>query len=176
MTTMTKQGMMRLLAILLCAVLSILAVACTTSQITVALNVAALAVSVANSTVSGISMDAATKAQVTGYLGAVGTALTSAAKYMKSGTITAAQIAEISSSLTAAVVPVLPGGIPSNVKTALQAVASGVSSFLVLLESSQGTYSMAPAGRSSPTGTYKLRLTHKDKRIINDSLRLLRSK
>jgi len=149
--------------------LTVILVGCTTSRITIALNVAALATSTGSTTVASVSsLDPSTRSQITGYLSAVTTALTAAANDLKSGTITGPRIASISADLAAAVVPNLPDSVPTNVKTALTSVSTAVRTFVSLLEA-ENTRSLS-ARSVKPV---QLKLSYRDRAIVGDSLQLL---
>lgn len=157
------------LALLIIVSSTLMLIGCATSQITVSLNIAAMAVSAASSTISTIDLDPSTKTQTVAYLAATGQALTSAAGYIKSGTITPAQVAQISTALSAAAVPILPDTVPPKVRGAISAVTSGVQAFLSLLE---GTKSYG-ATRGSAVVAYKLQLTRGDSGKIAEAQKML---
>jgi len=150
--------------ILLSALLAValLLVACSTSQLAVALNVASLATEVAASTIQGA---AGLPPALPAYLDAVTTALSTAATDLQSGTITPVQIAQVSDALLAAVVPSLPATVPAIVRTALGAVAAGVGAFLAILQ----TQGVAPQTATSG-GSYQFRLTFRDRGLVAQSV------
>lgn len=159
------------LAVLVAIILCLAMLACTVSQVTVCLNLAATATSVASTTVANVgNMDSTLRSQIVTYLSATSTALTSAATILKGGTITSAQIASIAAALTSSVAPALPDSVPASVKSTLATVTSAVQSFLSVLESQQTV--KASAGRYGVT-TFRFDLTRKDKGLISDSLREL---
>lgn len=159
--------MRKFLYVSLC-VLCLLLSACATSKIVVSLNISALAVSAASTTIAGVqSMDSGIRTQVVTYLSAISTALTSAAAELKTGSITAVKVTAISAALSAAVVPVLPDSVPGSVKTSVTAVTTAVQLFLSLLS----TQSELVGASNSPV---EIRLSYKDRRMVNNSLNLLK--
>jgi hypothetical protein len=163
--------MKKTLSVIVALVLCICLIGCSVSQITTTLNVVSLAVSVASVTVAGTSgIDPAIKAEVVNYLSATSAALSTAAKEMKSGKITAVQIAQIGATLSAALLPALPDSVPAAVRSAVAAVTAGVQAFLVQLNAMLGDSALR---KGSAGATYQLRLSHKDQRVLNSALRLL---
>lgn len=154
------------------AVVCFILIGCTTSQIATSLNVAALAVSAASTTINNVSIDPALKSQIGTYLSATAAALTEAGTYMKGGSITAAQIAGISAKLTSTVAPALPDSVPPQVKVGLTTAAAGVSVFLEMLEAQAASPAALGAGRSG-NRTYTIKLSYRDKRLIDQSLKCL---
>ena len=151
-------------------VLAVLLAACSTSQIAVALNVASMATSVAASTIQGVSgLEPGVQTQIVNYLGAVTTALGTAATDMQAGAISVAQAGAIADALLAAVVPSLPSTVPVIVRTALGAVAAGVGAFLAILQTQGVTPKTATSG-----GSYQFRLTFRDRGLVAQSVGYLR--
>ena len=143
--------------------LCLLLIACSTSQIVLALNGASIAVTVASTTVANTQgIDAATKSQITTYLNATAAGLSMAATDLNSGTLTAQQIAQIQAALVAAVVPSLSPSTPPVVVAAITAVSAGVSAFLNLLQQPQAIRLM------KVNNTITLHLSYSDHRVLND--------
>lgn len=144
----------------------LMAIGCTTSQISVALNVASLATNVAASTIAGVALDPVVKSEVTFYLTTVSNTLNEAATDLQAGQLTGAEIAKISSTLVQTIVPKLPATVPTVVKIALEAVAAGVGAFVALLN----PLPKSAATLSKDATVYKFKLSFRDRQLVRDSL------
>ncbi len=161
---------MKFHATVVCIVVLCLAlVACSTSQVVVALNVASVCVGVASTAIAGVpGLDDALQTEIAIYLNAVSTALAAAASDLKSGTITARQVAGIVATLTSTVAPALPDSVPATVRTAVAAVSAAVEKFVATL-SSQPT-KVAANRAASPAQALAVRLSRHDKALLDESL------
>jgi len=147
-------------------------VACTVNEISVALDVAAMAVEVASGTIGSVtSIPPATAADIVAGLNAADTALTTAARDLQSGSISAEQIASISEALAAAVLQLnsVSNSLPPIAKVAIEAVISGVQAFLTLWEGEKANLKVAGLG------PYRVHLTWQDKRNIEAGLKSLQN-
>jgi hypothetical protein len=148
--------------------LCVLLVACSTSRMVIALNVASLCVSAASTAIASVSeLDTTLQSEIVTYLNAVSTALSTAATNLKSGTLTVLQIASITAALNAAVVPALPDAVPASVKTTLVAVSVAVEKFIELLASQTTVALTAPAARVT---IVRISLSGRDRELLNESL------
>lgn len=148
------------------------ALACGTSEIIVSLNIAAAATSAASTTIASVNgIDSELQAQITTYLGAISTGLTTAATDLRSGSITNTQIASIVTVLAATVSPALPDSVPESVKTTLTTVSPAVKSFVDLLQKQQTSTAMNNS--SGKVTYYRVTLSRKDRSLVDESLQYL---
>lgn len=150
--------MKKAIVLLMCLCL----IGCSTSQVSVTLEAASLAVNVAASVVQQTVVDPVLKSQIVGYLTIVSSGLASAGVDLQNGTLTGAELAKIIATLTNAAVPLLPDSVPNAVKVALMAVAGAVGAFLAIIN---------PAGVVVAQNTsYKFTLSRNDKKLVQKAM------
>ena len=163
--------MKRVLCSTIAMLLMLALTACTTSEVSTDLDVAAAAVNTLATTIPAIAgLDAATSQQLANYASCGASGLTNIATEMDQGALTPTEITQSVANLASCIAPNLPAGTNPILLSALAAAKGDVQALLSIL---QGILPMA----SKPGGSvaqWQVRISWSDKRHVHSALNHLK--